>query len=140
MKTKEELLKTQEYWFETIQNEIYRQLNEYMKVNNISRTKLAEEMKVSKGYITQILSGDFNCSLRKLIELSLFIKKAPIIEFKSLNSIISEYSSKVVVPYNSYNHKQVDPNAPSIAEIANKSISIAYTTYSSVGNNDNKAA
>jgi transcriptional regulator with XRE-family HTH domain len=140
MKTREELIKTPEYWFETIQNEIYRQLTEYMEANNISRTKLAEEMKVSKGYITQILNGDFNCSLRKLIELSLFIKKAPIIEFKSIDSVILEYNSKVVIPYSAINDKGFSLNATPTTEIANKSISIAFSTFSPVNNNDNKAA
>lgn len=138
MKTREELIKTPEYWFETIQNEIYRQLAEYMEVNNISRTKLAEEMKVSKGYITQILNGDFNCSLRKLIELSLFIDKAPVVEFKSIESVIQEYNAKVEIPYNAIIDKRATSATVQSAAAVNSNISIAYSVFAKVTEEEKK--
>lgn len=140
MKTREELIKTPEYWFETIQNEIFRQLTEYMEANSISRTRLAEEMKVSKGYITQILNGDFNCSLRKLIELSLHINKAPIVEFKAIDSVAMEYTSRVVLPYSSTNEVGFSLEATPTSRITKSSIAIAFSTFSPVSSNDNIAA
>ena len=60
----EELLKTKEYWFETLQNEIYRMVDEYIKREGITQTKLAEQLGVSRGYISQIMNGNFNFSLK----------------------------------------------------------------------------
>ena len=45
---------------------------------------MAYRLWVSKGYISQIIKGEVNYTLKKLIEISLAIGKAPIIEFKPL--------------------------------------------------------
>ena len=82
-----ELVQTPEYWLETIQNEIFRQVAAYLKDNNLTQTQLAKQLGVSKGYISQIMKGEFNYTLKKLIEISLAIGKAPIIEFKPLAEI-----------------------------------------------------
>ena len=79
-----ELVQRPEYWLETIQNEIFRQVAAYLKDNNLTQTQLAKQLGVSKGYISQIMKGEFNYTLKKLIEISLAIGKAPIIEFKPL--------------------------------------------------------
>lgn len=81
MLSKKELLKTPEYWVEEIQNKIFSEVEKYMKANKLNRIKLAEEWGVSKGYITQILQGNCNFSLLKLVELSLKMDKAPLIDF-----------------------------------------------------------
>ncbi|OFX18080.1 MAG: hypothetical protein A2033_18790 [Bacteroidetes bacterium GWA2_31_9] len=82
MLSKEELLKTPEYWFENIQNEIYRQVSDYIQNEGITQTQLAEKLGVTKGYISQIMNGNFNYTLKKLIELSLAINKIPVVEFR----------------------------------------------------------
>ncbi len=78
MITREELMRTNEYWFETLQNEIYRQVSDYLKNEGITQSQFAEQLGVSKGYVSQILNGNYNATLKKLIELSLAIKTAPI--------------------------------------------------------------
>jgi len=88
MITREELLKTEEYWFEKIQNEIFRQVDAYLKENQLTQTQFAEQIGVSKGYVSQLMKGEFNYTLKKLIELSLAVGKAPVLEFKSLKEII----------------------------------------------------
>jgi len=90
MITREELLKTQEYWFETLQNDIYRIVAEYLENEKINQSQLAEKLGVSRGYISQIMNGNFNYTLKKLIELSLAVNKAPSFEFKNLNDFIKE--------------------------------------------------
>jgi len=90
MISREELLKTREYWFETLQNDIYRVVSEYIQEEGINQTALAEKLGVSRGYISQILNGNFNYTLKKLIELSLALNKAPSFEFKNLDSFIKE--------------------------------------------------
>lgn len=94
MNTREELLKTEEYWFETLQNAIYRMVAEYIQKEGINQTQLAEMLGVSKGYISQIMNGNFNYTLKKMIELSLALKKAPAFEFKNLDRYIQEDTQK----------------------------------------------
>ncbi len=81
---KDKLLKTPEYWFEELQNEIFRQVSEYMQKNKLNQVGLAKKLGVSKGYISQILNGNANFSLKKLVELSLAIDKVPTIKYTVL--------------------------------------------------------
>ncbi len=90
MITREELLKTEEYWFETLQNEIYRMVADYIQKEGLNQSQLAEQLGVSKGYISQILNGNFNYTLKKMIELSLALDKAPAFEFKNLEQFIND--------------------------------------------------
>lgn len=84
---REELVQTSEYWFENIQNEIFHQVDTYLKENKLTQTQFAEQLGVSKGYVSQVMKGEFNYTLKKLIELSLAVGKLPILEFKPLNKI-----------------------------------------------------
>lgn len=88
--TRKELLSHPEYWFTEAQDELFRQVIEYMERENLNQTQLAERLGVSKGYISQLLKGDFNHSLKKLIEISLLIGKVPRIEYKSLAQLLEE--------------------------------------------------
>ncbi len=101
MITREELLKTGEYWFETIQNEIYRQVESYLRENNLTQSQFAEKLGVTKGYISQILNGNYNATLKKLIELSLAVEIAPVIDFQNLNEYIKEdFQKRYEMQYN----------------------------------------
>lgn len=91
---RDELLRTEEYWFEVLQNDIYRIVAEYIKKENINQTQLAEQLGVSKGYISQIMNGNFNYTLKKMIELSLALKMAPAFEFKNLEQYINDDRQK----------------------------------------------
>ena len=91
---REELLKTEEYWFETLQNDIYRMVAEYIQKEGITQTKLAEQLGVSKGYISQIMNGNFNYTLKKMIELSLALNKVPAFQFKDCEQYIQEDKQK----------------------------------------------
>lgn len=90
MITREELLKSPEYWFENAQNDLFRQVTEYMEKEGINQNQLANRLGVTKGYVSQILKGEFNYTLKKLIEISLAIGKVPQIEYKTIADIISE--------------------------------------------------
>ena len=95
MLKQEELVTKPEYWLETIQNEIFRQVTAYLKDNNMTQNQLAEQLGVTKGYVSQIMKGEFNYTLKKLIELSLAVGKAPLINFMPLAEIISLENEKV---------------------------------------------
>ena len=89
-----ELIKTQEYWMETIQNELYGQVKKYMDERGINQTQLAEILHVSKGYVSQVLNGNFNFTLGKLIDLSLVIGVVPDLEFRSFADYLAKDQKK----------------------------------------------
>ena len=82
--TREELLSMPEYWVAQIQTEIYRCADQFMEDRHMNRTQFAEYLGVSKGYVTQLLSGDYNYSLEKLVELSLKIGYVPQVSFEEI--------------------------------------------------------
>lgn len=90
MLTREGVLHSPEYWFEDAQNELYRQVVEFMERENLNQTELAQRLGVTKGYISQILKGNFNYTLKKLIELSIAIGQVPFIHYKPIKQVIEE--------------------------------------------------
>ena len=100
MITREELIKSPEYWFEEAQNELFRQVTTYIEKEKINQTQLAQRLNVSKGYISQILNGNFNYTLKKLIEISLTIGVIPKIQYKPIAQELIEDRFKV----NSFKH------------------------------------
>lgn len=107
MFNREELLSSNTYWIETIQNELYSNIVEYMEKENLNQNELAEKLGVTKGYISQILKGEFNFTLKKIVEISLAIGKVPNIEFENLQEYIERdsissdgirYTTKSIIP------------------------------------------
>lgn len=99
MLTKDELLKQPEYWLEMLQNEIYRQVAHYIDDKNINQTQFAQELGVTRGYVSQIMKGEFNYTLKKFIELSLAVGKAPVIEFKPIQEFIEKNTRQAEFQY-----------------------------------------
>ena len=101
---RKELLKSPEYWTASIQMELYRQIEAFMKEKNFNKTQLAQYLGCSKGYITQLLSGDFDHKLSKFIQLSLAIGKIPTFNFMDADEYILDetqlYKSTMVVSNN----------------------------------------
>ncbi|MEZ0538139.1 helix-turn-helix domain-containing protein [Fibrella arboris] len=87
--TRAEFLSSKGYWLSTIQLNLYAQLEEYMKDNNLNRTQLAEKLGVTKGYVSQILNADFDHKISKLVDLALMMGKAPQISYTPLSEYIS---------------------------------------------------
>ena len=88
--TREELVSSREYWIAKIQLDLFNQIENYMTEHQLSRTQLAENLGVTKGYVSQILNGDFDHKISKLVDLALVIGKVPQINYSSLSEIISE--------------------------------------------------
>lgn len=82
MISRKELYRTPEYWQERTQNDIFRAVHQYMEEKGHNQSTLATELGVSKGYISQILNGNFNFSLKKLIHLCLKLGIAPKLDLK----------------------------------------------------------
>ena len=88
MINREELLKSPEYWFVNAQSDIYGLVIDYMEKEGINRTQLAERLGCTKGYVSQILNGEFNYTLKKLIELALAVGMVPKITYQSIDALI----------------------------------------------------
>lgn len=89
MKTKEELMRSRGYWMAQIQLDLFTYVEEYMKKNDLNRSQLAERLGVTKGYISQVLNGEFNHRIATFIDLALAIGKVPKVEFDDLDEMIS---------------------------------------------------
>ena len=81
MFTQEELFESPTYLLTLYQNEIFREVHGYMQEKGITQKELAKKLGVSDAYVSQILNGKFNFTLKKLIELGLAIGKIPKIKF-----------------------------------------------------------
>ena len=88
MITREELIKSKEYWLARLQAMLYQKVEEYLKENNMTKSEFAQKMGVSKGYISQVLNGDFDHKLSKFIELSLMIDKVPLLKLEDIDKVL----------------------------------------------------
>jgi transcriptional regulator with XRE-family HTH domain len=61
----------------------------------MNQTKFVEKLGVTKGYVSQVMNGNFNYTLKKLIELSLAVNKVPVIKFQDIDELILK-SKKVI--------------------------------------------
>lgn len=94
--TRKELLSMPEYWVAQIQTDIYRCADQFMEERHMNRTQFAEYLGVSKGYVTQLLSGDYNYSLEKLVELSLKIGYVPKVYFEEIGQTLQMDSCPII--------------------------------------------
>jgi len=90
MKTRAELLRSKGYWIAKLQIELFRELDEFKKKKSMNNTQLADYLGYTKGYVSQLLNGDFNHKMSKIVELSLAIGKAPKLEFEDLSQYIKD--------------------------------------------------
>ena len=84
--SREELIQSKEYWVTTIQLRLFAEVEAFMKTHQMNRTQFAEYLGCTKGYVTQLLSGDYDNKISKLVELSLAIGRIPKLEFVGVNS------------------------------------------------------
>jgi len=62
-----DLIKSREYWIAEIQLQLFNLIENYRTKYNLTKTQIAEKLGVTKGYITQILNGDFDHKMSKLL-------------------------------------------------------------------------
>jgi len=86
--TRESLLRSPEFWEENIKTELFNMIQDYMDEYNLNQKQLAEKVGCSKGYISQLLNGDSDHRLSKLVQLALSIGKAPYLYLKDIEKII----------------------------------------------------
>lgn len=100
MMTRQEILKTPEYWITQIQIELYNRVEQYMAQYDLNRSQFAEQLGVSKGYVSQLLNGDFDHKLSKLVELSMAVGYVPEITFRDINSVLQRDVNKAHIAKN----------------------------------------
>ena len=94
---KTELLNNEGYWIAKLQTSLYRELSAFMERNKMNSTQLANYLGCSKSYVSQLLNGNFDHKISKLVELSLAIGKAPVLEFVDIDSLTdNEKESRIV--------------------------------------------
>lgn len=87
---RKEILGSPEYWTSKTQLELYGCAMKFMKDTRRDRTRLAEYLGVSKGYVTQLLNGDYDHRLSKFFELALAFGYVPKIEFVPVAELLEE--------------------------------------------------
>ena len=90
--TRKEILEMPEYWIANIQVSLYDCAARFMQENEMNRTQLAEYLGVSKGYVSQLLNGDYDHKISKLVDLALKFGFVPKIEFKKFQDYVLEDS------------------------------------------------
>lgn len=123
MLSQDELIRTEEYWMEHIQVDIFNLVQDYMDEKDLNQSELAKELNYSKGYISQILNGNFNFSIRKLIRLCLSIGRVPILTFSTLKDF---EKSKQTQWHNAQKHETIVRPLILNQDDANKSNEFSY--------------
>ena len=80
-----------EYWTQLIQLMLFNRIRHYLDENGMTQKEFAEKLGVSKGYVSQLMNGDFDHKLSKLSELALACGMVPKIEFVPI-----EFAKQVV--------------------------------------------
>ena len=68
---REEVLKSPEYWKAKTLIELYNLAEKFMAETGRNKCRLAEYLGVSKGYLSQLLNGDYDHCMSKFFELAL---------------------------------------------------------------------
>jgi transcriptional regulator with XRE-family HTH domain len=132
---RKELLKSKEFWIVKIQNQLYEELEKYLRENNVSKTELANKMGVSKGYISQILNGDFDHKLSKLIEIIMVMDKVPILNLENIDDCINidkeigidklneRFTFNITINYNNVFELEKETSKPKESETNSENLS-----------------
>lgn len=87
---REELLRSEGYWLANVQSNIYDLMEEHRVNHKLKKKDLAEILGVTRGYVSQIMNGDFDHKISKLVNLALAFGKVPCINFLDLEQFIKD--------------------------------------------------
>lgn len=88
--SRKDILSSPEYWISKAQIDLYNHAEEFMDNNGMNRSQLAKHLGVSKGYVSQLLNGDYDHKLSKFMELAVAFGYVPKIEFQRIEDVISD--------------------------------------------------
>jgi len=81
--------------------ELFDLVHNFLADNNMSMTKFAEKLGVSKGYLSQIMNGNFDHKISKLVELALACDCVPSLMFAPINKA-EAVAAKAWIPDNGW--------------------------------------
>lgn len=96
--SRKDFLNSPDYWIAKAQIDLYNCAEEFMRSNGMNRSQLAKHLGVSKGYVSQLLNGDYDHKLSKFIELALAFGYVPEISFKAVDEVVAKDSSEYITP------------------------------------------
>ncbi len=96
MITREQLLREPAYWTEDLKLSLFEMLETYRQQNQLSRKELADKLGYSKGYISQILNGNFDHRLSKLVELATKLGMVPVLKFETVERYMEIEQTQVL--------------------------------------------
>jgi transcriptional regulator with XRE-family HTH domain len=99
MFTRRSILSRPTYWLTENRMDFMRAVEEYMNAHQLNRRQLAEHLKCSPSYVSQILNGDTNLSMEKLYEIALAIGKVPITKYEDLDVVLHRDAIQCDTPY-----------------------------------------
>ena len=88
-----DLYQSKEFWNEYLKNQLFNVVQSYMEDNDLNQNDLAHLLGHSKGYVSQVLNGDSDHRLSKLVSLSLAVGKAPYIYFRDMDKVLQDNDS-----------------------------------------------
>jgi len=89
------ILRNHGYWIVGMQLDVQAAVRKYIEKNSLTQQQFAERLGVSQSYISQVLNGNFDFRLSKMIELYLAIGKVPFIVERDLEEVIQEWQQLV---------------------------------------------
>ena len=82
------LIKSKDYIVSTIQLALLNMIGNYKKKKKLKDYQLANELGVSKGYVSQLLNATFDLKISKVVDLALACNKMPLIYFVDMDEFI----------------------------------------------------
>jgi transcriptional regulator with XRE-family HTH domain len=93
---REKLLRSKDYITSTLQLNLLNLIGEYKSKQKLKDYQLAEELGVSKGYVSQLLNATFDHKISKVVDLALACNKMPLMFFVDLEEFIKNDSEDKV--------------------------------------------
>ena len=87
------LRQTEEYWSDLALLQFTSDLARIMKERGVTKAALARMINCSGAYVTQVLSGNVNCTVSTLVKFSLALKAVVDIRVKDAESLLEEESA-----------------------------------------------
>ena len=78
-----ELIRSSEYWMDRIQNELYRAMRSYASDNDLDADEVSELLGISKDDLRKIENGEFDGSLRQMVDILIKLGKVPILAVRT---------------------------------------------------------
>lgn len=98
------MLRRKSYWLKKMQVELYNEMLDFVKANELSQKDIAERLGVSKGYVSKLFNGKIDHKLSKVVDLAFLMDKVPIINYPQLKNYEDKEERGVMLPYKTFEY------------------------------------